>query len=183
MKINLGSGYTRIDGYLNIDHDPLVKPDYITDFENDPLPFEDSSVSEIIAHHVLEHIGDNFLNLMKEIYRVCKHDATLDIKFPHHRSDVQHMDPTHKRTLTIDQFLLFSKAYNKWHIEQFNSSSGFGLKLDVDFEVLKYRNVARPVWEERFKSMSPEEIQMVSDNFNNVYIETHMIMKVIKNEN
>jgi hypothetical protein len=92
------------------------------------------------------------------------------------------MDPTHKRVLTTDQFLLFSKSYNKWHIEQFNSSSGFGLKLDVDFDVIQYRNIARPVWEERFKTMTPEQIQDVSDNFNNVFIETQVHMKVIKNE-
>jgi len=75
--------------------------------------------------------------------------------------------------------------YSIWiqHINQFNSSSGFGLKLNVDFEVMKYRNIPRPVWEERFKTMTETDIQMVSDNFNNVYIETHMIMRVIKNEN
>lgn len=182
MKLNLGSGYKRIDGYLNVDHDPLTKPDYLVDFENETLPFQDSTVDEIIAHHVLEHIGDNFLNLMKEIYRVCKHDAILDLKFPHYRSDIQHMDPTHKRTITVDQLLLFSKSYNQWHIEQFNSSSGFGLKLNVDFEVDKFRNVATPKWEERFKTMTEEQIDEVSSNFNNVYVETHVIMKVVKNE-
>ncbi len=182
MKVNLGSGYKRIDGFVNVDHDPLVKPDYIVDFEFEPLPFEDSSVLEIVAHHVLEHIGENFLNLMKELYRVSKHGAILDIKFPHYRSDIQHMDPTHKRTITVDQLLLFSKSYNRWHIENFNSSSGFGLKLDVDFEVVQYRNVATPKWEERFKTMTEEDIQEVSENLNNVYVETHVIMKVIKDE-
>ena len=182
MKINLGSGYKRIEGFLNIDHDPLVNPDFVVDFEHETLPLENSSVDELVAHHVLEHIGENFLNLMKEIYRVCKNGAILDIKFPHFRSDVQHMDPTHKRTLTVDQFLLFSKSYNRWHIEQFNSSSGFGLKLDVDFEVIRYRNVATPKWEERFKTMTEEQIEEISQNFNNVYFETHIIMKVVKNE-
>jgi predicted SAM-dependent methyltransferase len=146
----------------------------------EPLPFQDNSVDNLIAHHVLEHIGENFLSLMKEIYRVCKPDAILDIKFPHYRSDIQHMDPTHKRTLTVDQFLLFSKKYNLWHIEQFSSSSGFGLKLDVDFEVLKYKNNATPKWDERFKTMTEEQIQEVSENFNNVYFETHIMMQVKK---
>lgn len=180
MNINLGSGYKKIDGYLNVDHDPLVNADFTVDFEYDPLPFPDNSIENIIAHHVLEHIGENFLNLMKEIYRVCKPDAMLDIKFPHYRSDIQHMDPTHKRTLTVDQFLLFSKKYNQWHIEQFGSSSGFGLKLDVDFEVIRYKNNATPKWEERFKTMTEEQIQEVSENFNNVYFETHIIMQVKK---
>ena len=37
MKINLGSGYKRIDGFLNIDDDPLVKPDYLLNVETDKL--------------------------------------------------------------------------------------------------------------------------------------------------
>ena len=180
MKINLGSGYKRIDGYVNIDHDPLVKPEYLVDFENDLLPLEDNSVDHLIAHHVLEHIGENFLKLMQELYRVCKDGTELDIKFPHHRSDIQCMDPTHKRVLTVDQFLLFSKDYNNYHIKQGGSSSGFGLKLNVDFEVLRYKFNPTPKWEERFKTMTEEQIQEVSDNFNNVYYETHIILKVKK---
>ena len=38
MKINLGSGYKRIDGFLNIDDDPLVEPDFLCNIENDRLP-------------------------------------------------------------------------------------------------------------------------------------------------
>ena len=64
MKINLGSGYKRIDGFLNIDDDPLVEPDFLCNIENDRLPLEDNSVDEIRAHHILEHIGECFIPLM-----------------------------------------------------------------------------------------------------------------------
>lgn len=181
MKINLGSGYKRYPDFLNVDHDPLTNPDFLADMEDLHLPIEDNSVNYIIAHHSLEHVGEGFLSLMKELYRICSHNAILDLKFPHYRSDLQYMDPTHKRSLSVDQFFLFSKNYNRQHIEQFGSSSGFGLKLDVDFEVVQYRHVAYAKWEERFKTMTDEEIQEVSENFNNVYSETQVIMRVIKN--
>ena len=29
MKINIGSGFKRYNGFLNIDDDPLVNPDYL----------------------------------------------------------------------------------------------------------------------------------------------------------
>lgn len=180
MKINLGSGYKRIDGHLNIDHDPLTNPDYLVDVEKSPLPLEDNSVTHIIAHHVLEHIGENFLNLIKEMYRISTPNAEWDIKFPHFRSDLQHMDPTHKRCLTVDQFMLFSKKYNLYHIQNWGSSSGFGLKLDVDMEVIKFKHNPLPHWAEKFTHMTEEQIAEVADRYNNVFFETHLIVKVIK---
>ena len=61
MKINLGSGYKRIDGFLNIDDDPLVSPDFLCNIEKEKLPLEDNSVEEIRAHHIFEHIGAGFI--------------------------------------------------------------------------------------------------------------------------
>ena len=54
--------------------------------------------------------------------------------------------------------------------------------LNVDFEVLGYVQKLYPKWEERFKTMSPEEQQEVIDNFNNVYWEVHVGMRVVKDE-
>jgi hypothetical protein len=114
------------------------------------------------------------------MYRVSEPDAEWDVKFPHFRSDLQHMDPTHKRSLTVDQFMLFSKSYNRYHIQQWNSSSGFGLKLDVDIELVKFKHNPLPHWEQKFQSMSQVEIEEVSDRFNNVFFETHLIARVVK---
>lgn len=180
MKLNIGSGYKRYPGFLNVDHDPLVNPDFLVDLENLKLDIPDSSVEYVIAHHILEHIGTGFLGLMKELYRVCKNDAILDIKVPHHRSDIQHMDPTHMRTISVDMMLQFSKEYNQWHIDNFNSSSGFGLILDVDFEMVAYKLNPHPKWEEKFKTMTEEEIDEAAAIYNNVFLEVMMIMKVKK---
>jgi hypothetical protein len=75
---------------------------------------------------------------------------------------------------------LFSKRYNKWHIEQWNSSSGFGLPLDVDFEIIEFDFLVDDFWKPRFAKMTQEEITEVSRNFNNVYGETHMKLMVMK---
>jgi len=112
-------GHTRYDGFLNIDGDPLAKPDYLLNLETDRLPFEDSTIEEVKACHILEHIGDGFFHLMKEIYRVCKHSATMEVQTPHHRSDVWYGDPTHVRFITLDNMRLFSKTYNEWHLKTF----------------------------------------------------------------
>lgn len=182
MKINLGSGYKRYPGFLNVDHDPLTNPDFLADLEDLHLPIEDNSVEYILAHHVLEHIGPGFFSLMKELYRICKHNAILDIKVPHHRSEIFYGDPSHVRPITLDMMYLFSKKYNKKHIELYNSSSGFGLKCDVDFEIAEYYYNPYPKWRERFQSMTNEQIEEVVMDYNNVFSETTIIMRVIKNE-
>lgn len=137
MKLNIGSGHKRFDGFLNIDDDPLVKPDYIVNLESAALPFPDNSVSEIRAHHVLEHIS-NFIPLMQEFYRVCRHGALLDIVAPHHNHEVYYGDPTHVRPITVNGMYLFSKKHCSTHAAQHSSSSGIAFKYNLDFEVLSY---------------------------------------------
>lgn len=141
FKVNIGGGLKRYDGFVNIDMDPLCNPDYLCNISKDPLPFEDNSVTEIRAFHILEHIGDGFLDLMKEIYRVCEDGAIIDIEVPHHRHDEFYGDPTHCRPFTVETFRLFSKKYNQWHIEHFGSSTGFGMKCNVDFEIVEYNHI------------------------------------------
>lgn len=182
MKLNLGSGYKRYPDFLNVDHDPLTQPDFLADLERLKLPIADSSVEYVIAHHVLEHIGAGFFDLMKEVYRVCKNGAILEVKVPHHRSEIFFGDPSHVRPITVESMQLFSKKYNEEHIKLYNSSSGFGIKCDVDFEIVQYAFNPYPKWAERFKSLTNEQIEEIVMDYNNVFHETVIIMKAVKDE-
>ena len=181
IKINIGSGYKKIDGFLNLDNDPIVNPDHRVDLENANFDFlADNSVDEVIASHILEHIGTGYIKLMKEIYRVCCDGAVIHITFPHHRSDWYADDPTHVRPLTANSFKLFSKKYINYHIENYGSSNGMAIKENIDFEIIEEQARAFPKWEERFKTMRPEEIQEVIDSMYNVFYEVHVKLVVIK---
>lgn len=180
IRLNIGSGYRRFDGFLNIDIDPSTKPDYVCDLEKDKLPFEDNTVEEIKAYHILEHIGDGYFHLFKEIYRVCKEGAIVDIQVPHHRSEIWYGDPTHVRFITVDNLRQFSKKFNDWYLKQWNSSSGFGNMLDIDFEIIEFDFIPDNIWKERFKNMPEEDIIEISRSFNNVYNELHIKLMVMK---
>jgi SAM-dependent methyltransferase len=194
MKLNIGSGHKRYDGFLNVDDDPLVNPDFIVNLEEAKLPFEDNSVEEIKAHHILEHIGDGFIPLIQEFYRICKHGAIIDIVAPHHNHEVFYGDPTHKRPITVNGMYLFSKKYCLESKEQSSSSSGLALKYNVNFEMIEYDfdydEFYVPMIEHFNKRKERNEVAQEEDfafqrlmrEANNVAINTKIKMMVIKDE-
>lgn len=159
LKLNIGSGYKRFEGFLNVDDDPLVEPDYIVNLDdvNIKLPFEDNSVEEIKAHHILEHIGEGFIPLMKEMYRVCQDGAILDIAAPHHQHEVFYGDPTHKRPITVNAMLLFDKQRCLEHIESHGSSSGMALKYGIDFRIESFDFIYDPFYHEYINNVKEKQ--------------------------
>jgi SAM-dependent methyltransferase len=140
MKINLGAGLKRVDGFLNVDSDVQCNPDFVVNLDdvNLRLPFEDNSVEEVVAHHILEHIGEGFFQLMKELYRVCKPGAIVDVIVPHHLHDVYYGDFTHRRPITVNAMYQLGKKYCLDHQSRFGSNTGHAFTLGVDFEMVWY---------------------------------------------
>ncbi len=136
LRLNLGCGMDRLDGYVNVDRHG--EPDLRHDLEVVPWPWPDDSVSEILLKHVLEHLGRDpmvYLEIMKELYRVCQNGATIRVMVPHHRHDFFFNDPTHVRAVTVDGMTLFSQRLNHQWIAQGISNSPLGIYLGIDFEL------------------------------------------------
>lgn len=71
---------------------------YHQDGLRDPgLPFADSSIKSIISHHCLEHIGDGFLALIDEVYRVLEPGGIFRPITPLFPSASAVSDADHKR--------------------------------------------------------------------------------------
>lgn len=194
LKINIGSGYKRYEGFLNIDDDPLCNPDYIVNLDdvNIKLPFEDNTIEEMRAYHIFEHIGDGFIPLIKELYRVAEHGCILDIHVPHHQHDMWYGDPTHKRFITVASMNLFSKKFNKQELEKWGSSSGMGLKFNIDWEIVHFDFLYDAFYADMLKdfhkrkdegNITDEELFMVQRllrEATNVAAETHIKMIAVK---
>jgi len=180
MKINIGSGYKKFEGYINIDSDVNCRPDFLINLEKDFLPFEDSSIDRIIAHHILEHIGEGYFHLLKEIYRVCRHGAIIDIRVPHHNHEVFHNDPTHRRPITVEGMRLFSKQINKREIEMGRDSSTLGIMFDVDFEIVSFDYIFDGFYNDIIKKNTPEQNERLFREAVNTTLETHIVLAVVK---
>jgi len=77
VKINLGCGPKKLDGWINVDIEPSVKPDIVADF-NDTLPLYSNCADEIQAITVIEHIR-NLGQFFNELYRVLARGGGLFI--------------------------------------------------------------------------------------------------------
>ena len=180
MKLNLGSGKKRFPGFVNVDHDPAVNPDYLVNINTESLPFPDNSVHEIIAHHIFEHIGDGFFNFLKDMYRVCAHEAIIDVHVPHPRHDYFLGDLSHVRPITIENMRPLSK---KWCDTQsyINSSwGGFANSLNVDFEIFSYSYEFDETFKKLYAHLTDAELDWAARAMNNAISEIHFKMMVIK---
>ena len=180
MKINLGSGGVKMDGFVTCDYDPLENPDYLVNLETDRLPFDDNTVEVVVAHHILEHLGAGYFHCLKEIYRVCKPGAFIDIRVPHHRHDFFYDDPTHRRPITVGGMLLFSKKHNQLCREQGAASSRLGDYFDVDFEIVDFDYSPSRAYRLEFEGEPADKVKRYLNEHNNIIEELWMKLVVIK---
>ena len=96
IKLHLGAGETHLEGHYSVDLVELPGVDVVADL-NAPLDLiPDHSVSAIYTRHTLEHI-QNFMGLMSELHRICRHDAEITVIVPHFSNPYFYSDPTHVR--------------------------------------------------------------------------------------
>ena len=185
MKLNLGCGFNKLMGHVNVDMYQTCNPDMQVDMEVFPWPFDANSVDEVVFNHSLEHMGaatDVFLSIMKELYRVCKDQSLVRINVPHPRHDNFIGDPTHVRIVTPQVLSLFSKKLNHSWRERGVSNTPLALYTDVDFEVVDVTQILENSYLLSFKSgaISEQELRVLVDERNNVVSEYKMVIKVIK---
>ena len=57
MKLNLGCGFDKRDGWLNVDNFPECEPDQRLDIEQTPWDLPSNAFEHVLVKHVLEHVG------------------------------------------------------------------------------------------------------------------------------
>ena len=82
MKLHLGCGTKKLEGWINIDSVAALQPDMVHDI-GQPLPYEGLSVDEILAEDLLEHF-DKYLRFIVfyEWARVLKIGGKMTLQVP-----------------------------------------------------------------------------------------------------
>ena len=183
LRLNLGCGMNRLDGYVNVDR--YGEPDVRHDLEVVPWPWPDDSVGEVLLKHVLEHLGrdpDVYLGIWKELYRVCRDGAMIRIAVPHHRHEYFFNDPTHVRAVTADGMTLFSQRLNRQSIAKGLANTPLALYLGIDFEIVEVKHIPGELWH-RVHPQNPADAEILMQQsalYNNVIEQVHMTLRAVK---
>lgn len=150
IRLNLGCGNkkrSQADGWVNVDVARAATPDFCFDIGASDWPWDNESVDEIHASHVMEHLPrDGFLHAMVEAYRVLKPGSRFMIEVPHPRSDYFIGDPTHRTPIDGNVLNLFSLKLNQQGREADSSNTPLAIYLDVDFEIVHHEIQLNPKW-------------------------------------
>jgi hypothetical protein len=150
-QLNIGSGKSFKNSFLNLDIDDYWEPDIIYDL-NQPLPqgksqkfktrrfgeieIKKSMFEKIIAYDVLEHIS-NLAVCMKSCLDLIEEGGIFEINVPYDLSLGAWQDPTHVRTFNENSWLYYTDWfwYMGWTEARFVSHklnlklSQFGIQL------------------------------------------------------
>lgn len=114
LKLNLGSGPSKMEGYLNVDSVSFPNVDQVVDLKKS-WPWPDNSVSDIHMSHVLEHFtGLERVHIANEMYRVLVNQGKATVITPHWGSNRAYGDFTHQWPPVSEMYLCYlSKAWRK----------------------------------------------------------------------
>jgi SAM-dependent methyltransferase len=184
-KLNLGCGFDKRDGWLNVDNFDACAPDVRQDIESFPWCLPTGSFDHILMKHVLEHVGQDFQTfkrVMQELYRIAAPGGRIEIHVPHVRHDTFWSDPTHVRSFTPLTFQMMSKKKNLDWVARRANYTMLALLMEVDFEVEETVQVYAPEWQAKVTSgeLTREELRDVAAHSWNVAKELKVIIRAIK---
>ena len=107
IQINVGAGFTEIEGARNLD-----LPEWDADI--DAIPYDNGTVDVIHAYHFLEHVRDP-VRMLQEFQRVLAPGGVINIVVPYYTSQMAAHDLDHKHVFCEETWknLFNNEYYNK----------------------------------------------------------------------
>ena len=187
IKLNLGAGYTRFDGFFNVDKFAEAKPDWQMDLEATPWNLPDNSVDEVNMHHVLEHVGqdvETYMAIWQELYRVCVDGAKLSIIVPHPRHDTFIGDPTHVRPITPIAISMLDRQQCEYWVENNYANTTLALYYHIDFATENTIFDFEKTLVDRLHrgELTEQQLFEAENQFNNVVLQYRFTLRARKSE-
>ncbi len=119
MKLHLGCGTKKLEGWINIDAVKACHPDLVHDI-TESLPYEDLSVDEVLAEDLLEHF-DKYMRFVVfyEWARVLKVGGRITVQVPNFKKILYRFFK-----LGYDNFVDIIFGENLWQSKIYNGHFG-----------------------------------------------------------
>ena len=169
IKLNLGSGNRRIEGFVGIDSMVGGKgTDIVHDLDITPWPIKSNSVSKAVMIHSLEHFKDP-IKIMNELYRVIMPEGLVYVEGPYWTSVGCWQDPTHTHAISNEFFCYFNREWRlRQNMPQYPATCDFNMeKVALTFS-------------EDFKGKTNEELEFALKHYLNVVENFVVILRATK---
>ena len=138
---------------------------------------------------VLEHLPVNpehFFRILREIMRISKNNAIIDILCPHPFHRWQIVDFTHQKPISLEGLQMLDKEYCRELIRTGNAKTPLALIYDVDFVTKSCQQSPDPECKKHIVNLLGEfhdsKIDSYSFLFNNIIGSQRIILQVRKGE-
>jgi len=96
MKLDVGCGFNKEDGYIGIDIQDRDGVDIVHDLEVFPWPIKDEECEQVHCSHIAEHIKPWLqMDFFNEIWRIMKPGGVMQLNVPYAGCHGDIQDPTH----------------------------------------------------------------------------------------
>jgi hypothetical protein len=116
LKLNLGCGKQKMDGFTGVDSIAFEGVDVVCDLGSETWPWDNDSVDQAHSSHFIEHLtnfNDKFerVHFFNELFRVMKPMGKCFLVFPHWSSNRFFGDPTHKEPIAEMSFFYLDRLW------------------------------------------------------------------------
>jgi SAM-dependent methyltransferase len=185
--LDLGCGPTAAEGFEGVDIQPGPGVTYLCDLSEIPWDFRHAgdpwepirewgvgwptdSVDGARCSHLVEHLPD-LVAFMRELHRVMKPGALVEIQHPYQFNVRAWQDPTHVRCLNEVSWFYFDKEWRggaEW--------GGYG---DTDFRLVELDAIPMPDWQ-KVADEHPDEFEKAAKSLLNVISDLRVVLECRK---
>lgn len=187
MKLDLGCGRNKKEGFIGvdlIDAPGIIKSDMLSHLKS----LDDNSVDEVRMYHSLEHVPkSHYLDIMRNLLRVCKSGAVIEIGVPYYNNSVNVVNPYHNLHFNEHSFRFFCREkedrYNVMKKSDCIATYSFGLwdsanerELPGYVRIKKIEYIYLP----EFKDKPEDEKEFARRHYHNVVLNMNITLEVEK---
>jgi SAM-dependent methyltransferase len=178
MRLDLGCGPAAAEGFEGVDIAPGPGVDHLVNLEAFPWPFDDDSVEAARSSHLVEHVRD-LVGFMRELHRVMRAGARVEIQHPYQFNVRAWQDPTHVRCLNEVSWFYFDKPWRGGAEENSRGIGDWGGYGDTDFFLVELDALPMPEWQ-KVSDDDPAEFEKASRSLINVIADLRVVLECRK---